>query len=243
MHTLTITLDLQLPAWHLSKLRAAVAERVGLEHEIFHMHNNDPDAPTDLHRQYPLIQYSLYRGYVQITGINAGAEAVQHLLLPKLTSNWTINDQAVHIPGYQVRHREVELTLSEKTRSFRLFDWQGLNKKNYLLWDACREDEEAQLHILSRALTGQLRAFAEGMGLPFYKAVEGKVTKVHRQKRRRWHHTNLLTFEVEAKSNLKIPPGIGLGRLTAYGFGRVGKAYVQKSSKHVTVKRKSNIHQ
>jgi hypothetical protein len=243
MHTLTLTLDLQLPAWHLSKLRAAIAERVGHEYELFHMHNNDPASEGEYHRHYPLIQYSLNRGYVQIIGINAGAEALQHVLLPKLTADWTINNQPVRIPGYQVRHREVELTLSEKTRSFRLFDWQGLNKKNYLLWDACRDDEEAQLQILSRALTGQLRAFAEGMGLPFYKAVEAKVTSVARQKRRRWHQTNLLTLDVEAESNLKIPPGIGLGRLTAYGFGRVAPVSVHKPPVKERTKRKSNINQ
>lgn len=223
MRSLTITLDLQMPAWEIPKLRAAVAERVGKEYELFHMHNNNPDDNWEYRTHYPLIQYSMYHGRVQITGLNAGAEALQCILLPKLSADWTINGQQVIIPAYQVRHGKVELTLGEQSRPFRLYQWQALNQENYKKWDACRDDETAQLDLLSRALTGHLRSFAEGMGLSYYKAIEAKVTGTLNRKKVKWHGTSLMTFDVQAESNFKVPYGIGLGRLVAYGFGRTGK--------------------
>lgn len=219
-----------MPAWEIPNLRAAIADRVGHEYELFHMHNNNPEEDWGCHTHYPLIQYSMFHNNVQITGLNAGAEALQCILLPKLTPEWTIKNQQVFIPRYEVRHAKVDLTLGEEKRPFRLYQWQALNKENYAKWDACRENEAAQLDILSRALTGQLRAFAEGMGLPYYKAIEARVTKTLNRKKVTWHGTSLMTFDVLAESTFKVPFHIGIGRLVAYGFGRTGKVRVSNNT-------------
>jgi len=218
-----------MPAWEIPKLRAAIAERVGQEYELFHMHNNNPEENWSYHTHYPLIQWSMHHGAVRITGLNAGAEALRCILLPELTSEWEIKGQKVMIPGYQVRHGKVNLTLGEEVRSFRLYQWQALNKENYLKWDACRDNEAAQLEVLSQALTGHLRCFAQGMGLSYYKAIEARVTQTLNRKKITWHGTPLMTFDVVAESTFNVPYGIGLGRLVAYGFGRTGKVRAAQS--------------
>lgn len=56
MRSLTITLNLRMPAWEIPNLRAAIAERVGKEYELFHMHNNNPEENWDYHTHYPLMR-------------------------------------------------------------------------------------------------------------------------------------------------------------------------------------------
>lgn len=232
MRTLTITLDLQLPAWEIPNLRAAIAERVGYEYELFHMHNNNPEEGWDYHTHYPLIQFCINRDFVEITGIEAGAEALQSLLLPKLTEDWVINNRKVQIPGYNVTHGKVKVPLDDEVHSFRLYQWQAMNQKRYRHWDAARDNEEEQLKILSEVLTGHFRSFAEGINYPHSKEdIIGKVTKIFNRKKVKWHGVSLMTFDIEAESYLKVPYGIGIGRLSAYGFGRTGKVRMERNRK------------
>lgn len=221
MHLLTLTLDLPLQPWQITNLRAAVVERVGKEHELFHMHNNDPKAEGHFHRHYPLVQYSIQEGRAQILGINEGAEAIRYALLPKMTPQWTIAGQSFRIRNFHVHQEEVELVLGEKPHVFGLYRWMGLHKNNYQLWREAREEPDTRRIILNRALTGHLRALAEGIGLPHYKAVTGKVREVLNCKKVSWHGVPLTTFHVIAESNLKAPDRLCLGRLGAYGFGTI----------------------
>ena len=224
MDLLTLTLDLPLPPWQMVQLRAAVVQRVGLEHELFHMHNNDPAVRSNNHQHYPLIQYGVPWGRVQITGVNSGAEAIRYALLPKLQPNWDINGQSFVVPEYRVRQQTFDLTIGTTQHTFGLYQWLALRKKNFEAWRAAEHNDTARQHILDQALTGHLRAMAEGLGFPYHKIIEGRVRQVLSVQKVSWKRVPMVAFHVIAESNLNVPEGLGLGRLGAYGFGAITRA-------------------
>lgn len=220
MHILTLTLDLPLLPQNITGFRAAIAETVGLEHELFHGHANS-SGTNHLHWGYPLIQYSTRGGKATITGINAGAEAIRQQLLPKLPRSLEFVEQSHTIKGYQVREREQPLVLQAETQTFGLRSWIPLNNNNYRAWKAAEDNPDERQRLLNCAFTGQLRQLARSLDVPWYTAIHGEVLAVDEIKRVHWHRVPLVRLYARVTSCFVPPPDIHMGRMVAYGFGRV----------------------
>jgi hypothetical protein len=158
-----------------------------------------------------------------VTGIGEGAAAVEKILLPALPDSLRIGGLDYQIGGYRLENRQVSLGVSAEPIAYGLAGWVALNAANYRNW---KEDTDLarRKQILSQALTGQLRAMAEGLGLENASEAVGKVLEVDNQKRILWHDTRLIRFDVRMEANLLIPPGIGIGRAAAFGFGELMSA-------------------
>lgn len=221
MQILSITFPFSLHPGQIPAFRAAIAEAVGFDQELFHQHNNSNPAQGALKRDYPKIQYSVRRGKAAITGLGEGAEAIrEHLLLEQ--PEWIeIGGQAYATAGLQVQESSLELRINKAPDIYGLASWMALNSENYQEWKLQQADETERLRILSRALTGQLRAMGETLGLADYKKLDGKVLKVDRQKKVYWHQTELIVFDAVVQLNVDLPSGIGLGRAAAFGYGEV----------------------
>lgn len=221
MNLLTLTLELPLHPGAIPAFRSAIIALVGQEQHIFHNHDNSLPGADHHHYGYPLIQYQVRRGLATIVGINEGVAAIQQHLLPRLGPQITLLGQSHSIQGYRIRPQEYTLQLSERPQGFGLQGWLALNAENYTRWKAT-EDEAERRQILSAALTGHLRSLMERLGNPKWRSlVEAEVLRVDQKKRIQWHHTEMIRFDVWAESNLRIPTGIGLGRIAAFGFGEV----------------------
>lgn len=232
MKTLKIVqlqLNLPLHPGNIPGFRAAIAELVGLEHELFHGHNNAEEASYQHHRAYPLIQYASRRGRATLIGLGEGADALRQQLLPHLPSALHFVGQSHPILGMNMQERSVELQVLEQPQTFGLYGWLALNAENYAEWKAKPTDDE-RVTLLNRALSGHLRALAERFEVSDYKSIQGTVLRIDNQKRVRWHGTELVRFHVLAQSNLAIPYGAGLGRAAAFGFGELmSETYYERS--------------
>lgn len=220
MRLLTLTLDMPLHAADIPGFRSAMVELAGPENALFHGHNNEPGAVDPYVRDYPLVQYAVRRGRAALIGMEDGAQALRTVILPRLPSQLDIAGINRPVGGFRVRDEELPLAVLEEPVAFGLAGWMALNADNFNRWKSA-DDPQARLEMLHRALTGQLRAFAERMQLPNYKAVEARVLRVDNQKRARWHGVDLVRFHVWAQANLLPPEGIHIGRAAAFGFGEV----------------------
>lgn len=220
MRILTLTLDMPLHPGDIAGFRAAISELVGSEADLFHQHVPQAEEAGGLRWEYPLIQYAVCRGRAMITGMEAGADALRQRLLPVLGDTLTFAGQPHHISGFSVQERQEALQVREEMQPFTLQGWLALNDTNYALWKSV-EEPALRMGVLSSALTGHLRAFAQRVGFSEYKEIEARIEAVDNQKKVRWHGVDLLRFDVQAVSNLLPPEGIGIGRAAAFGFGQV----------------------
>ena len=200
---------------NLRALRAAIAERVGFEHELFHQHDNRQGG---YHWNYPLIQYSVRRGEIQIIGINQGAKALKEQLLPRLGTSLILMGEKLNIPACTFRERKAKVALSPQRKICGLRNWLALNQTNYRAWQKCVDREERAV-ILNRALTGHLRLLAKGLGVKELDHIHGKVVQINQRKRVYWKNVPMIQFQALVQTNLDYPREINLGRLAAYGYG------------------------
>jgi hypothetical protein len=207
-----------------------MAELAGFGRVGFHNHRPDR-ADTDRDWAYPLIQYAVRRGKAMVIGIDAGAEAITKHLMLKLGDSLTFAGKTHPLPGFQMKITDSAPELLSAPQPFALAGWLALRADSYKRWKAAETDEERR-DVLGRALTGHLRCFAEAVGLPGHKAVEGRILRVDRQKKIRWHGADLVRFDVLAAANLLPPLGVGLGRAAAFGFGEVCEAERYEKYRH-----------
>lgn len=220
MQILTLSLNLPLHPGNLRAFRSAIVECVGVEQELFHNHDLSSPNEAYFHWDYPLIQYSVRRGQATITGLGAGAEAVLQQLLPKLPAKLTFLGETHPIPDYQLSRQEHDWTLLPQPRNYGLFGWIALNKNNYRQWKQTANETGRQA-VLSRALTGHLRALGKAVGVEHLQDIHGQVLEVFNRKRAFFHNTHFIRFHAAIQSNLDLPQGIGLGRAAAFGFGEI----------------------
>lgn len=219
MRLLTIVLNIPLHPGDLPAFRACIAELAGFDNTLFH--NHTPEAPaTDRSWAYPLVQYAVRRGKAAIIGIGDGATAIRSKLLPQLEGTLNFAGKSYPLGAYDIQLEDYQPEVLPFSQPFSLFGWLALKGDSYRNWKQAATEEERQT-ILSRALTGQLRALAETLGVPDHKSIVAQVTSVANCKKISWHGADLIRFDVEAKANLALPAGINIGRAAAFGFGEV----------------------
>jgi hypothetical protein len=221
MQLITLSFDTLLHPGNLTAFRASMVQCAGIEHELLHHHDNKTPEAHHLHWQYPLVQYRVRHGRVVINGMNAGASVLKQQLLPNLPEQIVCAGNRLDLSRYSVQTTQVTLALTDQLNTFGVFGWLALNNENYRLWQQQADQPAAQTQLLSQALTGHLRAQAEGLKLPWAKLIEAKVIEVNDTKKVQWHGNDLVRFDVLAQSVYGPPEGLGLGRMSAYGYGEV----------------------
>ncbi len=232
MRMLTVTFDQQIPVYHVGHFRAAVASKVGLEHDWFHNHNNrilknyeNKKTTKDFllthkkyHYRFPKIQYKIgTRCRPMIVFLEECVEEA-HRFFSK--PDWSLNIAGKH---YDMRidrldMREYNMQVWERDFSYRLYKWQALNSHNFAKYNALKTDEERH-EFLSGVLVGNLLSFATGLGWQLEKRLEVDVTNIIRQKRIGYKRMNVQCFDVEFNTNMFLPQFLSVGKGGAKGFG------------------------
>ena len=212
IRTILITFDFDLKSYEVPGFRGAIAEKAGLENELFHQHGKN----GRLLYQYPKIQYKTIRKKSAILGFDEGVDNLHHLF-----SN---PDWQIKVSGRQDKLTIDELKLRwhtlqtwDKHFQYKLHRWIALNSENYKKYKSLPLEERKP--FLEKILTGNILAMAKGLGWEVDKAIEVSISDYESMGTATLKNIKMMTFEVVFSTNVSLPQYMGLGKSSALGFG------------------------
>ena len=217
---LSVTFDIELEPWELPRFRGAIANKVGLEHEWFHNHNNETGG---YHQRYPLIQYKLdtWKGHMRpmLLCLQHGVEEAHHFFTQP---DWRLrigrDEQLLRIARLHVD--KVDLLIPEHNFTFRIHKWKAFNPDNYEIWQGLRGLAD-QFQFLERLLVAHIIAFAEGIGWVIPERFHVKITDLLKREWLDYKGVRVLAFTLDFEANIVLPEYIGLGKGAGVGYGVV----------------------
>lgn len=218
LRLLSVTFDTELQPWELPWFRGAVAQKVGLEHEWFHNHDNETGG---YHQRYPLIQYKLdtWRGHMRpmLLCLQHGVEEAHRFFAQP---DWSLRIGREERPLRIARllTREEPLGPSEETRVYRIHKWKAFNPENYEVWRGLHGIAE-QFAFLERLLATHIIAFAEGVDWRAEPRFELKITELLKREWLDFKGVRMLAFTLDFQVRLQLPEFIGLGKGVSMGYG------------------------
>ena len=214
-----VDFDADISPAEVPAFRGAVIEKVGIEQEIFHNHNNE-EGGNGYHYRYPLIQYKALEGRPAILFIGDAVSEAHHLFRQP---DWELSFTRRKLRGRLVRSqtKEYEVRLTPAPRPYLLRRWLALNQDNHRRFEETR-GMAARARLLERVLAGHILGFASGVGIRFEERFELAITEIEQQRIRSFEGVKSLTFDVRFEANLLLPPHIGLGKGVTQGFGVLG---------------------
>jgi hypothetical protein len=219
LKTISIRTSIPLFPRQIDYWRKGITVLAGLEKDLFHNHQTSGEVK---HR-YPTICFRSEGGRATLFGF--GDAAVGDLLaLVQEKENQSIQIRERSFP-FEITHCNIEkhtLTLSENTEfKYGIFDWLGLNAENYGLWLNTERAADRVLQ-LENILLANILAFCKSIDWYLPKgSLKLSLLSVSEPQKITFKNNDLLKFEVVFKSNILLPEGIGLGKASAHGFGKM----------------------
>ncbi|TFV94463.1 hypothetical protein E4S40_10605 [Algoriphagus kandeliae] len=204
--------DSEIPAF-----RGAIVKLVGKDHLIFHNH-------LDSHRyhyRYPLIQYQSRRQKAEIVCVQNGTEEIHHLFSKNL-GEIRIGEEKRPLFVEHVKINRFDLRVNGVMHYYKLKNWLPFNEKNIQEYSKLVGVAE-KIEFLERILIGNILSFAKGINWMIQEKIEVVITNLPIQKMKRRKGQNLVSFDLEFKSNVLLPPDIGLGKSVSVGYGTLIK--------------------
>jgi hypothetical protein len=234
LRTLSVTFAEPIRWEELECFRGAMAEKVGIQHDFYHNHNNEPGAKLAFHYRYPLIQYQLRRGRPRLLFLDEAIEEARYFFgQPDWSLQLNGRPYQSAIEALKADQYAVDVTPGEFHR-YRLRHWQALNAENYAAFQAARPLRD-KVALLERVLASQILAFATGIGYRLPHRLELYLTDWHHTRPARYKGVKVFTFEVSFEANMLLPAGIGLGKGVSVGYGGCWGDYEQRNDEQRNV--------
>lgn len=216
LRTLLVTFSNDFKHTPITAFRAAVIEKVGREHQLFHNHNGETFV-----YQYPLIQYKRIGGRPGIFCLDEGVDEIHKLFSHR---NWSINllGEKVELKVDRLDMKTTTINVWEKSFEYSLWNWQALNEDNwkrYLELDSMVE----KVAMLEKILTANILSFAKGIDWHIEQPVKVVIKDVKLERDSRMKDIMVRTFEVDFRTNVYLPDFMGLGKGVSKGFGILRK--------------------
>lgn len=211
-----IVFNLPLRQAEIPQFRGAVAAHAGLGVELFHNHDN---ANGGLHYRYPLIQYHTVSGLAAITGIAEGAKALR-AFAANYQGGLRLGKQFRKVGILDMDEDVCEVGCTADWQTYELHDWIALNDRHYKNWQM-QETDAARQQILADAFIAQVMAFARGIDWWVENRLEARIVEMAGPQ---WQHRSqmkFMSFQGLIKVQAKLPSGIGIGKGSSVGFGRI----------------------
>lgn len=214
VRSILITFDFELKSHEIPGFRGAIAEKAGLENELFHQHGKD----GKLLYQYPKIQYKTIRKQSAILGLDEGVDNLHHLFS---SPDWQIevSGRKDKLTIDELRLKWVTLQVWDKHFKYKLNRWLALNSKNYLTYKKLPLEERRP--FLEKILVANILAMAKGLNWEVDKAIEVQILEYESFGTTTLKKTKMMAFEVVFTTNVSLPNYMGLGKSTSLGFGNV----------------------
>jgi len=227
LRILAVSFDTTIQPYELQHFRGAVAQKVGLEHEWFHNHDNTNGT---FHNRYPLIQYKLdtFKGQMRPMLLcldNAIEEAHHFFSAPDWSLN--INNAEHNLKIARLRVDSCRLNVWDSVFNYRLHKWQALNPENFEKYNALT-NSIARTRFLEQLLRNQILSFAHGVDWDLNPDFE---LRIHSPIKEDWmdykEKQKVLVFTLNFETTLSLPDFIGIGKGASRGLGVVRR--------HVTI--------
>lgn len=214
---IVITFNNKIEPWEVSKFRGAIINKVGIEHDWFHNHDNRPEEGKKFYYRYPLIQYRYHKGHPQLICIQRGIEEVQQLFSK---SDWEIRIgrrmEKLSIKDLNLKAITVETTTTPY--DYQLQHWLPFNSKNYEHFQALKYETD-RIQFLEKLLTGHILGFAHGIGWSVGETLIVRIQQLVKSKFITYKNTKMLAFNINFCVNARLPFQIAIGQGVSIGFG------------------------
>jgi Cas6b C-terminal domain/Cas6b N-terminal domain len=217
---LEVSFDTEIQPYQLTQFRGAIAQKAGLQHELFHNHDNENGG---FHNRYPLIQYKLdtHKGQMRpmLLCLEEGIEEAHHFFSQP---DWSINLHGTQHPLRVARLHVNRYTLNvwQRQFSYRLHKWQPFNGDNYDKYKLLRGIAE-KFQFLETLLRTQIQSFAKGVGWEIEEPIDLHITDLVKQEWLEFKSKKVLSFTLDFQTNVSLPDYIGVGKGASKGLGVV----------------------
>ena len=220
LRILNVSFDTDIEPYRLSAFRGAVAQKVGLEHDWFHNHDNEHGG---FHNRYPLIQYKLdtHRGQMRpmLMCIEEGVDEAHHFFSQP---DWTVTvagaSHALRIAHLNV-HQHALQVWQERFR-YRIHKWQAFNPDNFAHYQSLSGFTD-RVEYLEYRLRTQIGSFAKGVGCDLGDGVFVEMERLREPEWLSFKRNKVLVFTMDFVTNVGLPEFLGLGKGANQGLGVV----------------------
>lgn len=222
---LSIRFDQNIFPYEIHRFRAAVIEKT--RRAAPHFHNHQPDG-SSIYR-YPLIQYKVTFRKASIVCLNEGADEIHHLFQqPDIELRVGDKQLLYSVENLEAHYHRVQLW--QHSFDYCLLNWLALNQHHHQRWQELEDDPTEQINLLQSILTGNILAFAKGIGWHVEAPLQVEITKIKQIKPLPFKGRKMLAFTLNFRSNASLPNYIGLGKGASVGFGVVKRVRPEKEN-------------
>lgn len=215
---LLITFSGELKPSEIPAFRGALIQKVGLNHTIFHNHDN---ANNGYYYRYPFIQYKTIKRMPALVCLEKGVDEI-HNFFEKPSWSLTIGDKILDMKVDTLNLNTYTLQVWKSEFSYTIVNWLPLNQDNWKLYSQLTTDT-LRVAFLEKVLRGNILSFAKGMEWTVDKQIDVQIDQVRETHWVNFKNNKLLAHTVDFKSNVFLPPYIGLGKGVSHGFGMIRK--------------------
>lgn len=218
LQLLTVTFDTSIAPHEVEAFRGAVIERAGLQYDLYHNHNNAPDARMAYHYRYPLIQYKRLYRRPAILFIEKGIDAASHLFA-RLDAGIIFGNTNKSLKFQRKQLQEYRFGVSGgQWHYYTLMSWMALNSENYrkfLLLKTFTEQKE----LLERLLANHIISFAKHIDHRLEFRFDVQILELLKEEFVPFEGVQVLTFNLHFRTQVLLPLSIGLGKAVSVGYG------------------------
>lgn len=213
---LAVQFDTPINPWELSAFRGAIAQKAGLEHDLFHNHNN---LRGGFHYRLPLIQYKQERGNALMICLNEGIEQLQHFFSQP---DWTLqlNGRSAPVRIARLDVKQYRFDASDAPRRYHIRHWIALNEDNYRAYQALNNLVE-RLYFLQQILRNQIVALYDQLDAHPERRIEVHIQHLKDERWVTYKGVKMLAFSLEFLANATLPDYLGMGKGASVGWGMV----------------------
>lgn len=174
----------------------------------FHHHSESPF-------HYPLVQYKIVNNRSFVLGLQEYA----NIVFKKISQleNIVFPYEKVRIQSVKMDIMTFEIKAEEKKYKF-LSPWLALNKENYLKYK--KLEGKYRKHLLESIFVGNILSALKGMRLFVDFRILSEIQSF-RQITTIAHSNQFIGFHAIVRTNIGIPPYLGVGKSVSKGFGTI----------------------
>ncbi|MGB0931881.1 MAG: CRISPR-associated endonuclease Cas6 [Chitinophagales bacterium] len=213
-----ITFNTQIQPWEIPLFRGAIIQKVGLEHEWYHNHNNSTSNKPAFHYRYPLIQYKTnHRKQPMIVCLHKSIEEIQ-LFFQQEDWNIHLKGKEKAMKVHELLAEQYDLQIHPQSTSYQIRNWIALNQENFRTYKSIQSLTK-KITFLESKLIGHILAFATGVDWQIQEKLKVEITELTAIKTATYKGQHMETFSLSFLCNAFLPNHIGLGKGSSMGFG------------------------